>query len=466
VPWWAWGAPTIRVALAIHASSFDVACPSGLEVVDASGGEILSGLSASFRADRSGIMVNGFPTDDDRVTLRSKGPFWVSKHRYRGILEIRKNENFIDAINLVDIEKYLYSVIGSEMSPSWPSEALKSQAVVARTYALKKKEERKALSFDVVSSFADQAYEGMGSETSATQSAAEITRGEVLYYQNALITAYYSADCGGKTEKGENVFPGPLPYLQSVICPYGSDSPYQHWTKSYSFYELSERLGRSIFGIALRKDLETDRAAEVKLDTGGGPMVLAGFLFRKLLGTRDLRSTQFDLTETKKTVLAPREEAISFEKKGLSVLSRFLVRVEKPFERPVMESVPEEKKVYLIHESGALSEGEVSRENPIVAISSGGILFPVHHPLWAISSSVRFFSQKFKIPNSLIHGGHKGLKWVPLEVPVSVTFWGKGWGHGVGLCQWGSRGMALIGKGYRDILHYYYKDIELRKIYD
>ncbi|MDW3229840.1 MAG: SpoIID/LytB domain-containing protein [Acidobacteriota bacterium] len=140
---------------------------------------------------------------------------------YRGIFQLKNTSRGLTLINVLNLEDYLKGVVPLEMSPEIFNnlEALKAQAVAARTYALKNMGRYKHLGFDLTDNQSSQVYGGMSAEHSLTNRAVEETTGEVIVYKGQLINALYTSTCGGLTEDAENVFPGsPVPYLKSVTC--------------------------------------------------------------------------------------------------------------------------------------------------------------------------------------------------------------------------------------------------------
>jgi stage II sporulation protein D len=140
---------------------------------------------------------------------------------YRGFLVLSGTPRGIVVVNYVNLEDYLKSVVPGELSPGQfgAIEALKAQAVAARTYALKNMNRFDRLGYDLVNTPASQLYVGMASENPLSNRAVEETKGEVVRYKGQLINALYTSTCGGRTEDAENVFSGrPVPYLKSVEC--------------------------------------------------------------------------------------------------------------------------------------------------------------------------------------------------------------------------------------------------------
>ncbi len=145
----------------------------------------------------------------------------LNSRSYRGFLIMKGSRKGNVLTNVVNLEDYLKSVVPGELSPGQFNalEALKAQAVAARTYALKNMGQYKQLGFDLVNTPRSQLYMGMSSEHPLSTRAVDETKGEVMRYRGELINALYTSTCGGKTEDVENVFSGrPAPYLKSVEC--------------------------------------------------------------------------------------------------------------------------------------------------------------------------------------------------------------------------------------------------------
>jgi stage II sporulation protein D len=154
---------------------------------------------------------------------------------YRGFLIMKGSRRGIVLVNVVNLEDYLKSVVPGELSPGQFNalEALKAQAVAARTYALKNMNQFRNLGFDLVNTPRSQVYVGMASEHPISTRAVEETRGEVMLSRGELINALYTSTCGGKTEDVENVFSGrPVPYLKSVECSHEKQPEWQLESKN------------------------------------------------------------------------------------------------------------------------------------------------------------------------------------------------------------------------------------------
>lgn len=166
------------------------------------------------------IALNGkfYQIYSDYVVLKAPaGGFVSAKGKwYRGILIVQNKNKKLTVINEVDLEDYLKGVVPSEMPSSWELEALKAQAIAARSYALANLGKRASFGYDLKDTPEDQAYGGASAETSKTNLAVESTGGQVLTYNMKVIPAYYSASAGGQTINASAAWGNDLPFIRSV----------------------------------------------------------------------------------------------------------------------------------------------------------------------------------------------------------------------------------------------------------
>ena len=168
------------------------------------------------------------------IKSSDKRGIWVDNKRYSGIIEIFVLRNKILVVNKLGIEKYLSSVVGSEMPHKWPLEALKAQAIASRTYALKQNGNN---IYDVDSTQMHQVYNGLESRTPKTRKAVRATRSLVLTYKNKLINALFHSSSGGMTENSEDVWKNKYSYLRTVKD-FDQNSKTFKWQKSFSQQDL------------------------------------------------------------------------------------------------------------------------------------------------------------------------------------------------------------------------------------
>jgi stage II sporulation protein D len=221
---------------------------------------------------------------------------WLGQRRYRGRLQLRWEAGQLQVVNHVPLEVYLPSVVGSEMPASWPLEALRAQAVAARTYALKAR--KPAAVFDLQATTSSQVYKGVEAETPSTVAAVEATRGLVLTYNNTLIDAVFHSSSGGSTENSGDLWSRQLPYLVSVPD-YDNASPVRDWRQPLDQTKLRQafpELGGAL-GIDVISTTPTGRVRQARVVGPSGQLALSGAQLRSRLG---LKSTlvRFELVPT------------------------------------------------------------------------------------------------------------------------------------------------------------------------
>jgi SpoIID/LytB domain protein len=168
------------------------------------------------------------PLQGPLVLLAGREPLEVNKRAYRGEVSVNVDKGKLRAINSLGLEAYLYGVVPSEMPHRWPAEALKAQAVAARSYALATK---RSGDFDVCSDVRSQVYRGIPEEEEPTNEAIDATAGQVLTYGGKIARTYFFSSSGGRTATVTDVWPssGAVPYLVAVDDPYDTISPYHRW---------------------------------------------------------------------------------------------------------------------------------------------------------------------------------------------------------------------------------------------
>jgi stage II sporulation protein D len=237
------------------------------------------------------------------VTPATDFPVSVDGHRYRGtVIVATSSDNTLDVINVVDLEHYLYSVVGSEMEASWPSAALQAQAIVARTYAVAHLGTRDWLGYDLLAGEQDQAYQGMQAEAPPVASAVDATRGTVLTYGSDLVHAYYSSCDGGYTSRGD-ALSDPQPYLVSVPDSFCRSSPDEQWTADVPLDDFApafaDRFGDVGQIVAVHAG-EADSSGRLETVTVLGTLEsrsIPATSFRALAGTHLVRSTRISSIE-------------------------------------------------------------------------------------------------------------------------------------------------------------------------
>jgi stage II sporulation protein D len=230
--------------------------------------------------------------------LSAAGGFTVElfgKGSYRGALEIRaaKSRGRLATINAVDLEDYVRGVIARESPPSWPLEALKAQAVAARSYAVSSPV--RGAGFDHYADTRSQVYGGAKAETTRTNQAVADTALQVVTYQGRVAQTFFFSTSGGYTEDNENSFLGgtPAPYLRGVPDPYEGEagSPYFKWNRKFSHASMDAKLGRRVKGklrnIVVTKRGASPRIVRARIVGSGGSTNISGPDLKAALGLPD-----------------------------------------------------------------------------------------------------------------------------------------------------------------------------------
>ncbi len=337
---------------------------------------VASPAKVAVTGGRLSLSTIAAPGDDIMLSTDDNHVLSINNQRYRGQLRLTVNPDgrTFSVINVVPLEPYLAGVVGAEMPDYWEPEALRAQAIAARTYCLyTKRRSGRSRDWDVSSTQSSQVYKGVNAETSLVWRAVNATSGKVLTLRagraslDNLFPAYFSAICGGHTEDGEHVFGELAAPVRGVPCPYCLDT-----SRLTLFYWQPEQFDR---------DVVTKRLVEKypKLEA---------------LGTiKDVNVA---------------------EKSDYGQFSRIT-------------------KVRLVGETG--KSDFVRGEDLRLALDPTG--------------------RRLQSTNCLIVPWGNGWKFLR----------GRGWGHGVGLCQYGVQGLARRGKSYKDILRYYYPDAEISNLY-
>lgn len=369
----------------------------------------------------------------------------IDKKPYRGLMGFKIVENSkLASINYVDLESYLYGVVPNEIAASWGKEALKAQAVAARTYAVASLKPNAAYGYDMDDNQNSQVYMGYNSEKDSTNVAVDETIGEMIYYDNKLIEAFYHSTSGGRTENSENVWSAKLPYAVGVDDEYSnrSGSPYIEWQKTYTKEEIIKMLRddgnnvRELYSIEITKLSENNRVMECIFNTDIGQIVYRKENARLLLG---LMSSWFTIGNGSVNTTASQSGDIFYFTEQYT---------PTPPKDGILESITgTESKIsdgtysgslngkYVITDSGTekLSDGKIS------AISSSGVSMLDTNMSTGTSSSATVSASG-----------------------SNYTFKGRGWGHGVGMSQYGAKEMAEEGFTYDEILKHYYTGVTIK----
>jgi stage II sporulation protein D len=220
------------------------------------------------------------------MVVPGKAPLSLDGRAYRGKLQLALQGGFLRVVNHVAVEDYLQGVVADEMPHTWPLEALKAQAVAARSYALRNLVKGKP--FDLYSDWRSQVYGGIAAEEPQSSEAVRATAGRVVTYGGQIASTYYFSTSGGKTASAADVFGLAVPYLVSRPDPWDRASPHHRWGPMlFGARTLQSKLGiPSRVLDASGVPTPSGRLRSLALQTVSGPTSVPGSLLRTGLGLR------------------------------------------------------------------------------------------------------------------------------------------------------------------------------------
>jgi len=465
-------------------------------------------------------------------------PIEFDSRSYRGKIEVFVNSrNTLTVVNELPLEEYLFGVVPNELSPLTYAEieALKAQAIAARTYIVRNLGQYKNEGYDICSTDACQVYQGQGTENPLSTQAVTDTRGLIAVYNDQPINAMYSSTCGGRTEDAENIFEEKVPYLVSTICEYKHPEPVA-FTTSRAPADWKDAVlavaGVSNFTQARRFMGLPGQGEPQSMDTASLSTFIRQSFYPSVLTTSDMSFvTEQGILPSSGSIplkeilfrLIDKKNAFEWQQGVLTSWDGKVMKITvnsqpKEFrlspDAPIYQRVGDER---LAMRQGSWIGGElmdfravldtiqllvyrINFANPAADRFSRVALWQVHKTRQELDTAFR----------PLNIGGVQNMRVIgrgPSERPLStelvgsagratvralrlrtllglrdslfsfdiernaqgevlgMTFYGRGWGHGVGMCQVGAYGMAMDGATYDQILKKYYKGIELKKLY-
>ncbi|HUF51580.1 MAG TPA: SpoIID/LytB domain-containing protein [Longimicrobiales bacterium] len=267
--------PAVRIGITVDSASATVGATGGFTIRATGGDELARGRAGeawTFTADEQGRVAARSPAGavQPRPSLRvipdAGSLLTIGGRQYRGeALVVARGPNRLTAVNVVDLEQYLLGVVPHEMGrlPANLIEALKVQAVAARTYAIGNLGSRSASGFDFYATIMDQVYGGTANEDTIVSRAVMETRGEIMTYDGAPIIAYYSSTCGGETAAIDESWPSraPQPYLRSVSDRIPNSE--QYYCSTSNRFNWETRWTRDELLAVLRETLRTHTGGTV-----------------------------------------------------------------------------------------------------------------------------------------------------------------------------------------------------------
>lgn len=335
----------------------------------------------------------------------------LGERQYRGRIELGRYAGIssLKVVNIVPLEEYLYGVVPCEMVSSWHKEALKVQAVCARSYAYISgfgANTNITKPYNMCDTTSSQVYKGYGAERKTTNEAVDETRGQVIYYEGQVVRAYYSSTSGGSTENVEDVWGTPKGYLRQVSDIYELDPELDPWIITLSADKIEKLMSENGVNVGDIKDIRpfvmtaSGRVYSVEI-VGDNNQVITGSKLRKI----------FSLYSTKYKVIkyGDKPDYVSVvTKSGTSA-----VRISDS---------------YILSGDYKVEKASKDIEQFVVLTADNLINYPAKAP----------------------------------SDPDTYYIAGMGYGHGIGMSQSGAKGMAEAGFDYEEILKHYYTGVEVR----
>ncbi len=290
----------IRVLVVDFSTDVTVTADSQIRVEEHRGGAGNGGQQVRINTTGGQFYVAGKPISGSTVTLSCPDQsLTVAGRRFRGEFRVEKKDRGFIIVNQLPLEEYLRGVIPKEMPASWSIEALKAQAVAARTYALFQIDKHRDEQWDVMATVMSQVYGGRDAETPSTDRAVRETAGQILTFNDRPILAYFHASSGGYTESTEEVWGTRLPYLEAVLDPYSNGNPTDNWEATFTQDQVNLALvSEGITGvtdIASAAYSHTGRVTRIRFQTASGAKVMPANTTRLRLGSTVMKSTWWEV---------------------------------------------------------------------------------------------------------------------------------------------------------------------------
>ena len=440
---------------------------------------------------------------------------WFKGYKWHGnFLYKRAKENKLSIINYVDLEDYVKGVLPYEVDPDWHLEALKAQAVCSRSFAICTNKHQ-ADGYDLCNTTCCQVYYGANTATEQSNKAVDATQGEYLTYNGTAVEGNFFSSDGGATEDAENVWGGESNYLLGKVDPYEKQS--ESWSVTLTAEEIQKKLQAaeynlgSIANVVVTKRTPMDNVNEVVItDTAGTKVTLKQSNVRTVFQLHSIRYTITPNYATKSAAL-PRDVKIQPSTHKVTVdgstvapqgynidgynyyklrdIAYLLNGTDSQFN---IEWSPKTNQITLIPQSAYESVGgELTQSHAVQIHSYTASNAPVfrnddalslagycinnnnYYKLRDLGEALGFGvefdgdAQTVMITSAGDTSSENQIQETggstpqTTAIPLSYTFTGTGWGHSVGLSQWGAHAMAESGFSYRDILKFYYTGIEI-----
>ena len=303
---------SVRIAIFQDLDEFDISVRGEYKILDAVNkrildeGWVLRDRKVKIRAEQTNgirIGLKNYPVNKLTIAPTFDATVYINQRRFSGAVNIiRTADQKLLLVNVVGLEAYIKGVLYHEVSHRWPMDALKSQAVAARSYAIYRMQNSADKDFDVTNDIYSQVYGGKTSERYRTNLAVEWTKNQVLTYAGKILPAYFHATCAGHTENVSELWKQDILPLKGVFCPYCKNSPHYNWKQNFRLKDIQDKLNAAGYKIGLIQDIrivERNRSNRIRklliTDRQGESLAISGKDFRNLVGPNLIRSNNYDI---------------------------------------------------------------------------------------------------------------------------------------------------------------------------
>ncbi len=359
-------------------------------------------------ADRRGLLAPesklSFMAKKTLIVARPDTTITINGHRRYGEFSVGVTaEGKLIPVVRLPRDRYLKGVVPKEMSPAAPLDALRAQAIAARTFSVRLSGRYDASGYDICDTTSCQVYGGDDVGTAASDRAVDSTSGLILTYDGKPAHTFYHASSGGYVENSEDVFSAALPYIVADDDPYSDGAEARRWEASFTAAELADRLAKKDRQLGRIKSWKVDeklpsgRVVGLTIVGSSDRLTLKKEEIRSVLGYDKVKSLLFTLDSVEGQLMATADALIDCDLRDCTV---------------------------------------VDADGAEQSLSANVI--------YAMTAS--------------------GKRRLDASVESGFTMRGKGWGHGLGMSQVGAKAMAKSGFDFREILQFYYKNTKIEFI--
>lgn len=431
-------------------TSVKISCSSGLSIgeINESGWKVISSFPeiksatalisngiVQIEDENGNIIADSLSADQGIFPLEKGEVIYANSDGYRGgYCFFPVDQNRMNLINYVELEDYVRGVVHSEIGQRSPLETLKAQAVCARSYAISNMGRHRASGYDICATTHCQVYKGYKNEYPSTNQACKETIGIVIKYNGKTVSAYYSKNDGGHTDNVEDIWGNKVGYLRGIRDEF---SPLFKWEKTYTFQELAELLNKAghsvgdISSVTITKRNASGTVSKLAVWDQRKQTILSANALRSALGANTIKSSMFSFSP-----IGPKDLDEALKNSTSIVENSGTVTVIN-----LNQQRSYSKTLQIIGIDGRIRDVVAGS----LAISNGKVTVL---PKEEDATPSDTFTPVINLGNES-------------QLKTPITFYGLGWGHGVGMAQDSIIAMGKLGYDYKYMLNYFFTGIKI-----